>query len=139
MPITFHFRPEAELVICVHSGKVPDHEFLTSYKALYENDLFNTSMNLLVDLRQVDSSPRSRDVLYQFANFMQGRYADTGAHPKVAVVAPEDLSFGLARMYEVFADGVPWDFVVFRVADAALAWLGVPEDFMDDLNKDAQQ
>jgi hypothetical protein len=42
-------------------------------------------------------------------------------------------------MYEAFADSVPWDFVVFRVVDAALAWLGVPEDLMNRGSEDAQQ
>ena len=42
-------------------------------------------------------------------------------------------------MYQVYADEVPWDFVVFRAVDAALAWLGLPEDLMDDLDNDTQQ
>jgi hypothetical protein len=138
MPITFYFKLEARLIICVHTGKVPDDEFLISYKSMYESDLFTTTMNKLVDLSQTDSSPRSREVLNQFANFVKLKFADTSTYPKIAVVAPKDLSFGLARMYGVFADSIPWDFVVFRATDAALAWLGAPEDLMDDLNKDAQ-
>jgi hypothetical protein len=39
----------------------------------------------------------------------------------------------MARVYEAFSDLVPVDFNVFRAADAALAWLGMPENFMDDL------
>jgi hypothetical protein len=58
--------------------------------------------------------------------------------PRVAVVAPKDLSFGLARMYDAFADSIPWNFVVFRAMDAALAWLGLPEDLMDSPNQDAE-
>ena len=138
MPITFHFKLETKLIICVHTGKVSDDEFLISYKSMFESDLFTTGMNHLVDLSQADSSPRSRDVLNQFANFVKLKFADTSTYPKIAVVAPKNLSFGLARMYEVFADSIPWDFAVFRAADAALAWLGVSEDLMDDLNKEAQ-
>jgi hypothetical protein len=42
-------------------------------------------------------------------------------------------------MYEFFADSIPWDFVVFRSVDTALAWLRAPVDLLDDLDKNAQQ
>lgn len=135
MSITFHNKPEANLIICVHTGMVSDDKFLSYYKAMIESDSFSTEMNLLVDLRQTDSSSRSGDVLRKLANYMKLRLADTGTYPKVAVIAPKDVSFGLARMYEFFADSIPWDFVVFRSVDAALAWLRVSDDLLDDLEK----
>jgi hypothetical protein len=132
MSITFHFRPNERLVIAVHVGAAPDDEFLASYKGLYDHARFDISFSQLIDLRQADSSARSSAALASLADFVRGRLKGT-TPPKVAVIAPQDLSFGLARMYEVFTDAVPWDFVVFRAADAALAWLGVPETLMDDL------
>ena len=68
------------------------------------------------------------------------QFSETSAHPKVAIVAPNDLVFGLARMYEVFSEleKVPWDLVVFRAVDAALAWLGLSDDFLDSLDDDTQ-
>jgi len=139
MPITFHFKPEANLMICVHTGSVLDDEFIIYYKSMVESDMFATATNFLIDLRQTDSSPRSGDVLRQFADFMKLTLTDSRTSPKVAVVAPKDLSFGFARMYEFFADSIPWDFVVFRSVDTALAWLRAPEDLMDDLHKKTQQ
>lgn len=137
MPIAFHFKPEAKLIICVHTGKVPDEEFLIRYKSLFEGDMFAPTMNLLIDLRQTDSSQRSPEGLRRFAEFAKSKFAGAGTRPKIAVVAPTDLSFGLARMYEVFADSIPWDFVVFRAVDTALAWLRAPQDLMDNLDKKA--
>jgi len=138
MPITFHFKPESKLIICVHTGRVPDDEFLVYYQSMLDSDSFATDMNLLIDLRQTDSSPRSGQALIQFAEFAKSKLAEAHTYPMVAVVAPKDLSFGLARMYEFFADSIPWDFVVFRSVDTALAWLRAPEDLMDDLDKKAQ-
>lgn len=137
MPITFHFRPEAKLIICVHTGKVPDDEFTMRYKSIFEGNMFTPGMNLLIDLSQTDSSPRSPEGLRRFADFSKSKFAGAGTRPKIAVVAPTDLSFGLARMYEAFAESVPWDFVVFREVDAALAWLRAPQDLMDNLDKKA--
>jgi hypothetical protein len=135
MPITFHFKPEAKLIICVHTGKVQDDEFMMRYKSIFEEKMFTPGTNLLIDLRQTDSSPRSSEGLRRFADFAKSKLAGAGMRPKVAVVAPTDLSFGLARMYEAFADSIPWDFVMFRAVDAALAWLRAPQDLMDNLNK----
>jgi hypothetical protein len=131
MPITYRTHPEHNLVILEHSGKISDEEFLAFYKGLYQGDISIASMNLLVDLREADSSPRSSDVLHQFADFLQSSFESVTTHPKVAVVAPRDLSFGLARMYEAFADSIPWDFTVFRTIDEALTWLGLPEDLIN--------
>jgi len=132
-------KPEHSLAIMVHRGTTPDDEFLAFYKSLYKTDSVDTSTNLFVDLRNADSRQRSTEVLHQCAEFIQVALADATPPPKVAVVAPKDLSFGLARMYEAFADSVPWDFVVFRDVDAALAWLGLPGDLMDRYDKDIQR
>lgn len=134
MPITYHLKPDERLVILVHTGIVTDDEFMSFYKALFEGTQFDESFNLLVDLRQAESSVRSAATLDEFANFIRRQYGSTTERPKVAVVAPEDISFGLARMYEVFSGDVSWEFEVFRTADTALAWLGLPESMMNDLD-----
>lgn len=139
MPISFHFRPEVNLVICVHKGYRPDDEFLAACKSMYENDLFNISMNRLIDLRQVKGSEsRSLIVLRQLSEFVNTQYTKTEAYPKIAVIAPKDISFGISRMYEVFTDAAPWNLVVFRDVDAAFAWLRLPEDFKDNFDNDTQ-
>ena len=132
MPLTIHFHPAANLVIAVHVGIVPDEEFLSTYKALYEDPRFDTSLDQLIDLRQADSSARSSETLQALAGFMRKQLQDVTKRPRVAVIAPQDVSFGLARMYEAFTDSVDWEFVIFREPDAALAWLGLPEDLADN-------
>ena len=135
MPITYKLKPDEKLVILTHVGAVSDDEFLSFYKALLKDTRFDKSFNLLVDLRQAESSVRSTAALSEFSQFVQRQFVNTTARTKVAVVASEDISFGLARMYEVLSDAVPWEFVVFRTAKAALAWLGLSENLMDDLDR----
>jgi hypothetical protein len=138
MPISYHLRPEEKLVVLIHDGFVTNGEFKSFYKSLYEDNQFDLSFNMLVDLRQAESSVRSAETLQESAEFMKRQYESTTATPKVAVVAPEDISFGLARMYEAFSEEVPWEFEVFRATDAALAWLGLPDSLMNDLDQDIQ-
>lgn len=134
MTIEFNISPEYNLIIIVHTGTIKDDEFLAFYKSLFKSDSFDPSMNLLVDLRETDSTPRTSDALHQFAEFARRILGDTATRQKVAVVAPNDISFGLARMCEVFSVDLPWDFVVFRSIDAALVWIGAPEDFINRIN-----
>ena len=136
MPIESHVRPENNLVIFVHTGRVPDDEFLTFYKSFFESDTFKPPINILVDLRETNSSSRSPEALLGFAESIQTKLAAITASTKVAVVAPKDRSFGLARMYEILAGSVQWNFVVFRAMDAAFAWLGLPEDLTIHHNQD---
>ncbi len=128
MTIESFYRPEHNMVIFAHTGIVPDDEFLTFYESFFESDTFKPPMNLLVDLRETSSSSRNPEAILSFAELVETKLADITARTKVAVVAPKDLSFGLARMYEIFSDSVNWSFVVFRAMDAAVAWLGLPED-----------
>lgn len=139
MPIEIHFRPNEKLVISVHVGTVNDDEFIASYKGLFESDRFDSSLNLLIDLRQADSSQRSTDALMQLVVLAQNTYQDSSAHPKVVVIAPKALSFGLARMAESFSHKVPWDFAVFYSEVEALGWLGVADDLLNDLDKDSHR
>lgn len=138
MPITYQLKPDERLVILSHVGAVSDNEFLSFYKALYEDTRFDKSFNLFVDLRLTESSARSPSALQDFADFMRQQFVNNTARPKVAVVAPGDISFGLARMYEAFSDAAHWEFEVFRSADTALAWLDLAENLMDDLDQNAQ-
>ena len=71
MPITFNTRPEHNLTVFVHTGEVSDDEFLAFYKRVFQSGAFDPSMNLLVDLREADSRPRSPEVLRQLAGIVQ--------------------------------------------------------------------
>jgi hypothetical protein len=128
MAIESHVIPEHNLAVFVHTGRVPDDEFLAFYNSFFTGDAFKPPMNILVDLRETSSSSRSPEALLRFSESAEKILSGITEGTKVAVVAPKDRTFGLARMYEILSDSVHWHFVVFRAMDAALAWLGLPED-----------
>jgi hypothetical protein len=41
----------------------------------------------------------------------------------MAIVAPRDVVFGIARMYEAYGPAPGWDVNVFRTAEEAAGWL----------------
>jgi hypothetical protein len=136
MPIESYIKPEHDLVVFVHTGRVPDDEFLAYYKSFFGNEGFSPPGKILVDLRETSSSSRSHDAILDSAKIAEKSFGGNDPVTKVAVVAPQDLSFGLARLYEILADSAKWDFVVFRAIDTALAWLGLPEDLILRESKD---
>jgi hypothetical protein len=128
VPIRHQIRRDLGLAVSIHIGIVTDQEFLDSYEALFNDPDYDLNFSRLVDLRKTDSSSRSSEALRAIAALVRRRYEGVETAPKTAVVAPRDLSFGLARMYQALSELVPGDVVVFRSVDAALAWLGVPDE-----------
>lgn len=47
--------------------------------------------------------------------------------PKIAmaIVTPKDAAFGMARMWEALAHGLPWEARVFRSRAEGIAWLRI--------------
>lgn len=131
MPIKCRFEEAAGLVVFVHRGVVPDKEFLSTYRVCHQDPRFKKTFHVLVDLREAKSGVRSPEALRSIAEFRRQWLDNPDVAPKVAIVAPADISYGLARMYEAYSDAMPFHFVVFRAVEAALAWLGVPEDLLE--------
>ena len=75
----------------------------------------------LVDLREVTDVSLSPDTIHSSA-----RWELHAAQARRAVVAPTDVLFGLARMYQSYV-GEPAEsqFRVFRTLAPALAWVGL--------------
>lgn len=137
MPLTYHILQDMKLVAVTHSGKIYDDEFLAAYQSFFEDPRFDTSFNHLIDLRQTDSSIRSVATLKEFADSVEKQCGGSEISRKIAVIAPQDVSFGLARIVEAFTQAMSWEFFVFRDQNAALSWLGMPEILPDDFKYDA--
>lgn len=51
------------------------------------------------------------------------RSAEVNPDALVAVVAPNDLEFGLSRMWQILSDETPWEIRVFRGGEEARMWI----------------
>jgi hypothetical protein len=134
MPITYHLKPNENLVLIVHVGIVPDDEFLSFYKKFYRDTIAGKSLNHLVDLRQAKSYERSTEALRKLPHLMQEHFSKLDIRPKVAVIAPDVLSFALARIFESHSSPIPFSFHVFKTVDKGLEWLDAPGSLLDDLD-----
>lgn len=129
MPITYTIHKDPALVVTHFTGRVADGEFVDLYRGLYADEAYELGTNELADLRQCELLDVSIRALRTVEELAEARYAGADARFRTAIIAPHDQSYGLARMYEVFAEEGPEYPRVYRTVEDALAWLDLsPED-----------
>lgn len=127
MPLEYQIDHERRLVAVRGIGPLCHADFFA-----YQRDVWSRpevqGYNELVDMRdaEIQTTP-SADELRQLA--MLSAAMDLPTQPsRLAIVATQDLAFGLGRMYEVYRElstGGTKEVKVFRRLEDACAFLGV--------------
>jgi hypothetical protein len=138
MPIHHIFREDHKVIITVHLGETPDDEFIVAYRNLYNDPRFSIELDRLVDLRQAQSGNRSSEAIKTIADLIKMLYGVPEKAVRTAFIAPKDVSFGLARMYQIFSDTVPGKLLVARESSEALQWLGLSLSVLEEAAAEAE-
>jgi hypothetical protein len=128
MPIRYTIHADLGLVVTRFTGQVSDEEFVDTYRRIMADSAYVPGTNELADLRQVELLDLTARGLRQVEELTGERYAGTGAAFRTAILAPADSSYGMARMYEVFAEDGPEHVRVCREMADALKWLDLETD-----------
>ena len=126
MPIRVNVDETRKLVEVVFEGELTESDIadlmdrhLRDPRSAFPLGLFDlcgvTAMSL--------SSDSVRDAAGRVAEHVNSRLEGG----KLAIVAPRDLLFGMARMYEILRSESPVEVRVFRQRDEAESWLGLTE------------
>jgi hypothetical protein len=100
---------------------------LNDYRAFFASSDWVPGHNELVDLCDADLSKVTPGGLRDLASIVKQIFQSKDVSPKVAVYAPNDLPFGLARMYSVPAEDFETQ-MVFRDLNEAMVWLHTSPD-----------
>ena len=123
--IRFEMDAANRIRIAVFEGVVDDAELLGSYGSLVAQPDYDPTLNDLVDMRGVDrlevSSASVRRLVEMFTPLDHGEVVT-----RLAIVAPRDDVFGMARMYEILRSDAPEQIRVFRDRPEAERWLQGP-------------
>jgi hypothetical protein len=113
---------DAHVVTVVYSGVVTDSDLRTG---INEYGRLGSNYTVLVDLTTVERIDASAEALRELARVASGRRA----RKRCAVIAPTPVTFGMARMYQVFCLNETGDSEVGVFSDAAAArmWMGLSE------------
>lgn len=128
MAIAHKIYPDKRLVVSTWSGAFNDDVILPPYVALYQNPLWQPGFDEIVDMRGVDVRKVTSAGLRNFINALGQYYTHSF---RTAIVAPADLPYGLARVYQVFSAESPEEVMVFRSITKAVNWLGLDPEGMN--------
>jgi hypothetical protein len=122
MPVEYARDPSLDLTIATIKGSPTLDEILSAVKSFY-----GAQPTKKVVWNWTGSNPSRLTTLdlEQLASF-PARYSDLRKGGKTAMVAPDDLSFGISRMFQTFGDmnGLPFEVRVFHSLGDAFVWLG---------------
>lgn len=120
MPIEWELDPDTGMLIVTATGKVPAGAYLEIWDQIIEDPRIASGPRILADFRSVEVTQTGADVrgvaagAKAFDDFMRGG--------RMAVLATQQASFGLARMYATLIDSLAIEVRVFRDYDEARAW-----------------
>ena len=127
MPLNYRIDADRRLVVARGSGILKDAEVFGYQREVWSRPDV-AGFDELIDMSAVTtvllpSLERVRDLAELSAEM--GR---TAPKSRMAIVAPDDLSFGLGRMFDAYREGAAPGLKpvgVFRTLPEALAWLGI--------------
>ena len=124
MPITFIVKNEKNYFISVWEGSISDDEVYESYKKFYTSNEWSKNLNELVDLSNANVENVTSQGLNRLAEYVKSHF---NMHKVISsttsVYSPNNLPFGMARIYEVLTSESPEELQVFRIEKEALDWL----------------
>ncbi|MBM2845760.1 MAG: hypothetical protein HW407_1072 [Bacteroidetes bacterium] len=124
--IDLSFDPDADAVIFQITGQGDLQEYRDAIAKLLTQPYFHMNLNTIWDLREAVASDRTVEDLRLAASLSKRSAHLRGTSWKTAIVVAGDLGFGLARMFEVFADGAPYLLGIFRTMEEACVWIKSP-------------
>ena len=119
MAISHTIDAEHGLVLCRAWGDLTNEDLHRHYEEIQADPAFQRSYRQLGDLREVTRLTADSAAIAAAASlqvFAPGT--------RRAIIAPSDITFGLARMFASYAEDVGQLVRVFRHAEDAEAWVG---------------
>lgn len=116
---------QKDLTVYTVLGKISAGQVRRVILKFYEDDV---TMKVLWDLSKSDVSSITASEIQGVA-FTSRKFASKRKGGKTAIVASENLTFGLTRMYELLtnAQDLPFETQAFRTTEEAYHWLLEPE------------
>jgi len=117
VPVTYELRPEIDCVFITFAGVIDDQELLEAQRQMFVDPKFRGHY-----ARLIDGQCCERLELDQLTVYYVTRAAIVKGMKRAALVAPNNVIYGLMRMYESYA-GERAECAVFRDIADAVEWL----------------
>ena len=124
MPASLKVDVKNRTVYSSFEGLISDSDLLAHGSAIKNHPDFNPRFSEIVDFSKVTELR----VTVGFINSLAKSGSVYSAASKHAVIAPHDLSFGIARMYQILAEDTRPTLAVVRSMDEARKFVGIPSE-----------
>jgi len=123
MPIDYRIDVTRGMVLTTATGILTDQELMAHKRRLLGDAAFHGDLVELSDVRSVERLDVTPEGIGQF---VQQDISDARKleQYRLAIVASEDVVFGMARMYQTRTSSHLPNVKVFRTLEDAEAWLG---------------
>lgn len=121
MPVTYRYDEFANRLMTRCQGAVTQAEVMEHFRQLGRDSRLRPNCDVLLDLTFQARLPTA-DQLNEIAAVMEDMH-DLVSFGHCAIIAPEDLAYGLGRMFQGFAWPMFTGMRVFRNSVDAVAWL----------------
>lgn len=124
MPVTIKDTDNGQGNFIEGKGSIIGKEYLSVMRTHLSQDAasFNRYRYSLVDFTEVAEIHFSNTEMDKLVWLCQ-EAAKINPNPLVAIVAENDVLFGLSRMYEALLAGSDWEIMVFRTIPEAENWI----------------
>ena len=121
MAVEYRFNREKEILYITIIGSFTPEDIEKTAAYITKSNEFSPEVNTVWDIRFANFTNISLDYQEKLKNIRK-RFPQRGK-AKIALVADNDLSFGLARMYEQLSAELPRKLKVFKKLNEAEKWL----------------
>lgn len=126
MPISYRIDLRQNVIWTIVTGILTDGELLEHKQKIVKDPDFRPGMRELSDARNVERLDITSEGVQRFV----AQDADDALllrNHRIAIVAQEDVVFGMARMYGMMTEKYLGDVMVFRDMKDAMNWIGIEE------------
>ena len=114
--LTYSILPEHSLKVLTYTGQTSLDEWFQVIERLRAEPEYSPNDDVLIDVTEIERHLTRRD--------LESMVSSGLPTVRYAIVAPRDVSYGIARMFEMIAENSAQHVVgVFRDWDSALRWL----------------
>lgn len=134
MPIDFSVSLDLDILVARWEGDVDVSEYRDGFTKYLQDPDYVLGRRELCDFSQVNNLDADFKRIWSVLTMVNNQAGGAPVDTQCAIYAPDDVTFGLARMYQSVADSADGVRVcVFRGEAEALKHLALPADTVDGL------
>jgi hypothetical protein len=122
MPLSYQIDEERNLVLTTGSGILTDDDIIQHNASLLSDPGFEPGMRELSDIRGIDRLEVTTEGVDRMVQHDERHAPEVKAH-RLAIVASQDIVYGMARMYQSLTEQTVANVRIFGDIEEARAWL----------------